>query len=60
MQRAIQVPSSLVVALNGIVVLFVVASAGLRRRTIRSSPAPIAPDRSAVDSAPRALEEVGA
>ena len=32
MQREIQIPSSLVVALNGIVVLFVVASVDVRRR----------------------------
>lgn len=32
MQRAIQIPSSLVVAMNGLVVLFVVASVEVRRR----------------------------
>ena len=36
MQRAIQIPSSLVVALNGIVVLFVVASVDVRRRVLRA------------------------
>ena len=39
MQRAIQIPSSLVVALNGIVVLFVVASVDVRRRLLRRFPA---------------------
>jgi simple sugar transport system permease protein len=33
MQRAIQVPASLVVAMNGVVVLFVVASVEIRRRS---------------------------
>ena len=32
MQRAIQVPASLVIALNGLVVIFVVASNDVRRR----------------------------
>ena len=32
MQRAIQIPASLVVAMNGLVVLFVVASVDVRRR----------------------------
>ena len=35
MQREIQIPASLVVALNGIVVLFVVASVDVRRRVLR-------------------------
>ena len=35
MQREIQIPSSLVVALNGVVVLFVVASVDVRRRVLR-------------------------
>jgi simple sugar transport system permease protein len=39
MQRAIQIPSSLVVALNGIVVLFVVASVDVRRRLLQRFPA---------------------
>ena len=40
MQRAIQIPASLVVALNGIVVLFVVASVDVRRqRCCRASQA---------------------
>jgi ABC-type uncharacterized transport system permease subunit len=39
MQRAIQIPSSLVVALNGIVVLFVVSSVEVRRRWTRSAAA---------------------
>ena len=39
MQRAIQIPASLVVALNGIVVLFVVASVDVRRRLLAAHPA---------------------
>ena len=39
MQRAIQIPASLVVALNGIVVLFVVASVDVRRRLLQRFPA---------------------
>lgn len=35
MQRAIQVPSSLIVALNGLIVLFVVSSERLRQRVTR-------------------------
>ena len=38
MQREIQIPASLVVALNGIVVLFVVASVDVRRRVLRRTP----------------------
>jgi simple sugar transport system permease protein len=36
MQRAIQVPASLVIALNGLVVIFVVASNDVRRRVNRA------------------------
>lgn len=35
MQRAIQIPSALVIALNGVVVMFVVASTDVRRRLAR-------------------------
>ena len=59
MQRAIQVPSSLVVALNGIVVLFVVASVDVRRRLLLRFPAA---DGTTAPGDPRApsveLEEV--
>jgi len=37
MQRAIQIPGSLVIALNGLVVLFVVASVDVRKRLSRAS-----------------------
>jgi ABC-type uncharacterized transport system permease subunit len=34
MQRAIQIPASLVIAVNGLVVVFVAASVSLRRRVV--------------------------
>lgn len=43
MQRAVQVPSALITALNGLVVIFVVASEILRRRMARPEAAPAAP-----------------
>lgn len=55
MQRAIQIPSSLVVAMNGLVVLFVVASVEVRRRrrvVQRSSATPAAGARSWSGDAP--------
>ena len=59
MQRAIQIPSSLVVALNGVVVLFVVASVDVRRRTLRSQAAQAAAvGRSSPGDSPVAREEV--
>jgi simple sugar transport system permease protein len=60
MQREIQIPASLVVALNGIVVLFVVCSVDVRRRlALRTSrPQPGAP-HDATEVAPLTLDEVG-
>jgi ABC-type uncharacterized transport system permease subunit len=59
MQRAIQIPASLVVALNGIVVLFVVASVDVRRRTLRAQAAKAAAvGRSSPGDSPVAREEV--
>ena len=59
MQREIQIPSSLVVALNGIVVLFVVASVDVRRRlALRTArPQPGAPHAS-TDVTALTLDEV--
>ena len=53
MQRAIQIPSSLVVALNGIVVLFVVASVDVRRRLLQRFPAADGTTRSRPMHVPR-------
>jgi simple sugar transport system permease protein len=60
MQREIQIPSSLVVALNGIVVLFVVASVEVRRRrAARRPPARRLPaEPSSTTSPSRVLEQV--
>jgi general nucleoside transport system permease protein len=60
MQREIQIPASLVVALNGIVVLFVVCSVDVRRRlALRTArPQPGAP-HDATDVSVLALDEVG-
>ena len=40
MQRAVQVPSALILALNGLVVVFVVSSDRLRRRLLERDAAP--------------------
>ena len=55
MQRAIQVPSSLVVALNGIVVLFVVAGVDVRRRILLRFP-PTDATKAPADAGPLSLE----
>ena len=62
MQREIQIPASLVVALNGIVVLFVVASVDVRRRRLAVRTATTAAGRSTrLDSTSSVLtfDEVG-
>lgn len=43
MQRAVQVPSALITALNGLVVIFVVASEIWRRQMARQEAAPVSP-----------------
>jgi simple sugar transport system permease protein len=59
MQREIQIPSSLVVALNGLVVLFVVASVEVRRRrTARRPPVSRPPTASSLPPASPLLEQV--
>ncbi len=51
MQRAIQVPSALILALNGLVVVFVVSSDRLRRRLLSAGP-DLAAERAPPDSDP--------
>jgi len=41
LQRAVQVPSALILALNGLVVIFVVSSEGFRKRLLQRPPAPV-------------------
>jgi simple sugar transport system permease protein len=57
MQREIQIPASLVVAMNGVVVLFVVASVDVRRRLARSRAKPPVAEHHAPSPAPLALAE---
>ena len=60
MQREIQIPASLVVALNGIVVLFVVASVDVRRRImLRTSRPQAGAPHDSTDGSVLALDEVG-
>jgi simple sugar transport system permease protein len=60
MQREIQIPASLVVALNGIVVLFVVASVDVRRRiAVRSSRPQAGAPHDSTDVSVLTLDEVG-
>lgn len=51
MQRAIQIPASVVVAINGIVVVFVVASVKIRRRIRTTTQAPPSTPATAVQGA---------
>ena len=61
MQREIQIPASLVVALNGVVVLFVVASVDVRRRVLRRTPpAQGGSARADIPASPVDLEQVNA
>jgi general nucleoside transport system permease protein len=60
MQREIQIPASLVVALNGIVVLFVVASVDVRRRlALRTAPPQPGAPHDSTEVSVLALDEVG-